>query len=129
MMIVMEAEEVTRVEANMVAIAVEKVAPPDKEDVDDFAAWMTSKRLYSCPSSPPKGMSMLIGSWSSDGRPYRASSPRGQPLQAATHLSREKARRQVPSVSVEARMSQHEKVDKFKRNMRSRQRWCAQDKA
>jgi hypothetical protein len=37
MMIVMEAEEVTRVEANMVAIAVEKVAPPDKEDVDDFA--------------------------------------------------------------------------------------------
>jgi hypothetical protein len=37
MMIVMEAEEVTRVEANMVAIAVEKVAPPDKEDMDDFA--------------------------------------------------------------------------------------------
>jgi hypothetical protein len=37
MMIVMEVEEATRVEANMVAIAVGKVAPSDKEDVDDFA--------------------------------------------------------------------------------------------
>jgi hypothetical protein len=36
MMIVMEAEEATRVETNMVAIAVGKVAPSDKEDVDDF---------------------------------------------------------------------------------------------
>jgi hypothetical protein len=37
MMIVMEVEEAMRVEGNMVAIAVVKVAPSDKEDGDDFA--------------------------------------------------------------------------------------------